>query len=135
MIKERGFGDQVILKYNKRKSFTISCIQIGFNASKDIQEWGGHSKLEFIDIKTNISSILSYPYTGLTRLQKQTNNQTDKHKTTEQNKTKIGSITAGSENVQNWSLFFIESRVLNFGILHHNGKNNNKIKAEDLQAY
>ena len=24
---------------NKRKNFTISCIQIGFNASKDIQEW------------------------------------------------------------------------------------------------
>jgi len=54
---------------------------------------GGHSKLEFIDIKTNISSILSYPYTGLTRLQnkqtnKQTNNQTDKHTTTKQNKQK-----------------------------------------------
>jgi len=55
---------------------------------KTYKSGGGHSKLEFIDIKTNISSILSYPYTGLTRLQKTTNTQTDKHKTTKQNKTK-----------------------------------------------
>lgn len=43
---------------NKRENFTVSCIQICFNASKDIQRVDGHSKLEFIDIKTNITSIL-----------------------------------------------------------------------------
>lgn len=69
---------------------------------------GGHSKLEFIDIKTNISSILSY--TGLTRTEKkhETNNL-DKLKTTKQNlnnkKIFIGSVTAGSGNLQN-AVFF-----------------------------
>lgn len=43
---------------NKRKNFTVSCIQICFNASKDIQRVDGHSKLGFIDVKTNITSIL-----------------------------------------------------------------------------
>lgn len=39
--EETWTGDHVTLQisYNKRKNFTISCIQIGFNASKDIQEW------------------------------------------------------------------------------------------------
>lgn len=39
--KKRGCGDHATLQvnHNKRKNFTISCIQIGFNASKDIQEW------------------------------------------------------------------------------------------------
>jgi len=67
----------------------------------------GHSKLEFIDIKTNISSILSYPYTGLTRLQKTNKTIKNRQDIKLQNETKkSGSITAGSENLQNWSSFF-----------------------------
>lgn len=62
----------------------------------------GHSKLEFIDIKTNITSILI----SLHRFDKtvETNNtdrQTEIYKI-KQKKTnkKIGSITAGSGNLQ-----------------------------------
>jgi len=64
---------------------------------KTYKSGGGHSKLEFIDNKTNISSILSYPYTGLTRLQKTNETIKNRQDIKLQNETKqIGSITAGS---------------------------------------
>lgn len=82
---------------NKRENFTVSCIQICFNASKDIQRVGGHSKLEFIDIKTNIISILLslHRFDKTVEKKKLNNRQTNLQKQ-KQN----GSIVAGSENVQ-----------------------------------
>lgn len=43
-------GDHATLQknHNKRKNFTISCIQIGFNASKDIQEWMATVNLDLL---------------------------------------------------------------------------------------
>lgn len=41
LMNETWTKDHVTLPNynNKRENFTVSCIQIGFNASKDIQEW------------------------------------------------------------------------------------------------
>lgn len=80
--------------YNKRENFTVSCIQICFNASKDIQRVCGHSKLEFIDIKTNITSILL----SLHRFDKTLENKSEKNRQTNlQNRNKMA---ASSANVQ-----------------------------------
>lgn len=81
----------------------------------------GHSKLEFIDIKTNITSILL----SLHRFDK-----TVKTKQTKTDKRKIykikqnGSISAGSGNLQKFvsPFFFLLRGKLNLGVLHHNEK-------------
>lgn len=84
--------DHVILIYiyiyNKRKNFTISCIQIGFNASKDIQEWMATVNLNLLILKTNISSIL-FSFTQVWQnCEKQTNNHRQQTNVNQKNKKK-----------------------------------------------
>lgn len=103
---------------NKRKNFTISCIQIGFNASKDIQEWMATVNLNLLTQKP-IYLLSSYPYTGLTRLWKQTDRQTENL----QNKNKtMAALLLVLEIYKKLFVLFTESEVLNLGVLHHNEK-------------
>lgn len=65
----------------REKNFTVSCIQINFNASKDIQEWMATVNLNLLTFQKKKKKS-SYPYTGLTRSWRQINNDIEiyKHK-------------------------------------------------------
>lgn len=107
----------------REKNLTISCIQIGFNASKDIQEWDGHSKLEFIDTKTNISSFLL----SLHRFDKTVKTNKDRQQR------KIYKNETGNKTMAALLLVLeiykkkkkslsptLRAKCLNLGVLHHN---------------
>lgn len=86
----------------------------------------GHSKLEFIDIKTNITSILlSLHRFDKTVKNKQTYRQMEIYKIKQkQDKKNNGSITAGSGNLQKFvcPFYWEQKEVLDLGVLHHNEK-------------
>lgn len=112
---EHGLETMPRYTYNKRKNFTISCIQIGFNASKDIQEWMATVNLNLLT-QNPIYLLSSYPYTGLTKLWKQTNKtrQTENLQRKTKPKQNNGSVTAGSGNLQKFSCPFYWEKF-NFG--------------------
>lgn len=107
----------------------------------------GHSKLEFIDIKTNITSILL----SLHRFDKKTATKKNKNKNKDRqngnlqnkkNKKNNGSITAGFWKFTKMCLSFSyrereqKKKVkVKFGRTASQWKKNNNNKAEDLQAY
>lgn len=106
---------------NKRENFTVSCIQIGFNASKDIQEWMATVNLNLLTWeKPNITSILFI----LTQVWQDCENtykdrQVEIYKINQENKIKKGSVNAGCGNLQ-WKKkmsFFILLSAVNSRVL------------------